>query len=533
LTLEYEELKKRLSNLRAQNDSGKNKRRERALKDFRFFVENYLPHYLDENKKETSRFRKQFYKDADNVAKKNKINLYLAYRGSAKTTIGSRAMCAWRSIRKIHKYAIHVSDGAELATENLEAIKLEFEENKRLKADFAISKGWVWKDRVFIVNIEGHYIKYQAFGSGTRIRGKNFMGTRPDDIYCDDLENDVNIENPDQRTKLYKWIIKVLFKLPNRNKPYNIWFFGTVLHFDSPLMRLSQRVDVKTHVYPGIISFPKKIDLWEKLYGIAKADGDLDNAYAFYLKNIDALHEGLLTDDSSWTIHQEDMDYPVIFSLMLDYFEDPKAFGEEIQMDSTDIAGQIFKLQYWQYLPSDLVYYMGVDSALGKNKGDFAAICILGYSPSVKKYFVVDGFIARIHPDEAGDRAIDYAIMYYLQNIGFEDVQFQEYYKETITTRAIEDGVHFPVTPLKNTEAGKALRIESIAPPSNNGTILYNQNMRAFNEQFTRYPKGHDDAPDCTEMAYRVARYKTANFKEVLAVQKAMKNKFNYLKTRY
>lgn len=532
MTLEYEELKKRLASLTSQNDSGKTQRRTKALNDFRFFVENYLPHYLDGKTKESSKFRKEFYTDVRRF-EKSKINLFFAYRGSAKTTIGSRALCLYRSIRKLHKYPIHVSDGAELATENLEAIKLEFEENKRLKADFEISKGWVWKDKVFIVNVEGIYIKYQAFGSGTRIRGKNFMGTRPDDIYCDDLENDVNIENPDQRTKLYKWITKVLFKLPNRNKPYNIWFFGTVLHFDSPLMRLSKRVDVKTHIYPGIITFPKNMDLWEKVYSIAKNDGDLDNAYDFYIKHEKELFDGLVVDDSSWLELGVDMDYPVIFTLMLDYFEDSKAFGEEIQMDSTDVAGQIFKPQCWTFLPSDLVYYMGVDSALGKSKGDFAAITILGFSPTLNKYFIVDGFIARIHPDEVAERMFKYAQTYYLQNIGFETVQFQSYYKDTVQKGAISKGIHFPVTPLANTEAGKALRIESIAPPTNDGTILFNPNMKAYNEQFTRYPKGHDDAPDSCEMSYRVARYKTANFKEVQAAQAALKNKFNYLKKRY
>lgn len=533
MTLEYEEIKKRLSKLQSQNDTGKEQRRKKALDDFRFFVENYLPHYLDDNKKETSRFRKEFYKEIKNV-EKHKINEYLAYRGSSKTTHGSRALCLWRSIRKKHTYVAHISDGAELAVENLEAIKLEFEENKRLKSDFDIEKAWVWKDKVFIVKIEGKHIKYQSFGSGTRIRGKNFMGTRPDDIYCDDLENDVNIENPDQRNKLYKWIIKVLFKLPNRNKPYNIWFFGTVLHFDSPLMRLSRRVDVKSHIYAGIISFPKNIDLWEQLYGIAKSTGDADPAYIYYKNNKEKLLEGLIVDDSSWLKLGKDMDYPVIFSLMLDYFEDPKAFGEEIQMESVDKAGQIFKLQYWEYLPKDLVYYMGVDSALGKSKGDYAAITILGYSPSVIKYFIVDGFIAKIHPDEVALRMFKYAEQYYLQNIGFETVQFQEYYKDTVQTQAIDQGLHFPVTPLANTEAGKALRIESIAPNVNNGTILFNRNMTAYNEQYEKYPRHkNDDAPDSGEMAYRVARSITANYKAIQAAQKAMSNKFNYLKKRF
>ena len=533
MTLEYEEIKNRLRSLQEQNDSGKEKRKKQALEDFNYFFINYLPHYMDNQTEETSKFRRWAKNDLDMEAKKHRVNLIFAYRGGAKSTVISRAMSLWRALKGLSRYTIHISDGAELATENLEAIKLELEENPRLKKDFAIEKGWVWKDKVFIAKLEGQFVKFQAFGSGTRIRGKNFLGTRPEDIYCDDLENDTNIENPEQRNKLYKWFTKSILKLPNRNKPYNIWIVGTVLHFDSVLMRLSKRVDIKAHFFAGLKQFPKNMHLWEALYTLAKNDENLDNAYAYYKKNKKRLLDGVITDDSSWIELQEGMDYPVIFSLMLDYFEDPKAFGEEIQMDSVDKAAQIFKLQYFEYLPKDLLYYMGVDSALGKSKGDFAAITILGKSPSMRKYFIVDGFIARIHPDEVGERMIEYARQYHLQNVGFESVQFQSYYKDTMIKKAVDEGVHFPVTPLSNTEAGKALRIESIAPVANNGTLLFNPNMKAYNEQYERYPKGHDDAPDSGEMAYRVAHFKTANFKEVQAVQKELKNKFNYLKKRY
>jgi len=280
MLLDYSDLKNRLKHLQAQNDKGKNLRVQKALNDFAFFVQNYLPHYINGQSKEHSKFRKKFYKDIKEYSK-NRVNVFLAYRGSAKTTIGSRALCIYRSIKKQHTYPIHISDGAELATENLSAIALEFEDNRRLKADFNISKAWVCTSRVFIVNIDNHLIKYQAFGSGTRIRGKNFMGSRSDDIYCDDLENNINIESKDQRTKLYKWIIKVVFKLPNRNKAYNIWFFGTVLHYDSPLMQLSKRVDVKTYIYPAIISFSKNMNLWEQIYIEAKKN-DLNSAYLLF-----------------------------------------------------------------------------------------------------------------------------------------------------------------------------------------------------------------------------------------------------------
>jgi len=530
--LEFDEIRKKLDLLQEQNDTEKDSRKKRALEDFRYFVENYLPHYIDGDTKETSEFRNFVYTELPKVATKHKINEILAYRGSAKTTLVGRAKSLWRALKGLSRYTIHISDGAELATENLEAIQLELEENKRLKKDFDIQKGWIWKTKVFVVSLEGQYVKFQAFGSGTRIRGKNFMSVRPEDIYCDDLENDTNIESSDQRTKLYKWIIKSIFKLPNRNKPFNIWFLGTVLHFDSPLMRLSKRVDVKAHIFGGIKEFPVNMDLWEALYAIAKKDGDLDNAYSFYKKNKKRLHEGLIVDDTNWLELQKGMDYPVIFSLMIDYLEDPKAFGEEIQMTSLDKAAQIFKPSYWQYLPSDLVYYGGADPALGKRKGDPSAFTVLGFSPSQKRYYIVDGFLGRVHPDEFQRKILQFAKKYHFVNIGFETVQFQSYYKGKIKEAAIDQKIHLPITEIPNTEAGKAIRIESLAPDVNDETILFNPNMKAYNEQYLMYPKGHDDAPDSGEMAFRVARYKTANFKNVQEVQKSLKKKFKYIKNK-
>jgi len=114
----------------------------------------------------------------------------------------------------------------------------------------------------------------------------------------------------------------------------------------------------------------------------------------------------------------------------------------------------------------------------------------------------VDGFIAKIHPDEISKKILNYAQEYYLQNIGFETVQFKEYYKDKIQQEAIKQKIHFPVTPLKNATTSKTIRIESLAPNINYGTILFNENMRAFNSLFETYQKGHDDSLDALEMAY-------------------------------
>jgi len=530
VAISYEDIKLRLNSLHALSDSGSIKRKKKALSNFRYFVKTYLPHYLDGNSKEQSAFRNWVYNELPDKSQTEQIILLFGYRGSAKTTLVSRALSLWRALKKKAHYAVHISDGAELSTENVEAIRLEFEENERIKQDFTIERGWEWTSKSIIVKIDGHLMKIQAFGSGSRMRGKNFLGHRPDDIYVDDLENDINIESRTQRQKLTKWVIKTVFKLPDRNKPFNIFILGTVLHFDSVLIRLSKRSDVTAFKFSGILQFPKNMHLWEAVYKLAI--DDRDSAFAFYRRNVKLLHEELLCDDSSWTTHKKGMLYPVIFSLMLDYFEDKVAFFEEIQMDSIDEESQIFKLQFYDVLPSDLVYFLGTDPALGKAKGDFSAAVVLGKSLSLKKYFVVDVFIAKVHPDILGEWIIKFAIKYHLHKAAMETVQFQEYYASKIKEKSIDESVHVPIVGLKNSHA-KEIRVESIAPDVNDGTILFNPNMRIFNEQFQMYPKGHDDAPDALEMAYRVAHYNTADFTAVKAAQKEARAKFKYLKGRF
>jgi len=131
----------------------------------------------------------------------------------------------------------------------------------------------------------------------------------------------------------------------------------------------------------------------------------------------ETLLDGLILDDTSWLTKETKLDYPVIFSLMLDYFEDRQAFSEEMQMIAQDKQNMIFKLQYFNFLPKDLSFYMGVDAA--KTRGDFAAIAILGFSASLNKYFVVDGFIAKIHLDLISKKILSFAQKYYLQTTKF------------------------------------------------------------------------------------------------------------------
>ncbi|EAI0220242.1 hypothetical protein E0Z21_08885, partial [Campylobacter jejuni] len=58
---------------------------------------------------------------------------------------------------------------------------------------------------------------------------------------------------------------------------------------------------------------------------------------------------------------------------------------------------------------------------------------------------------------------------------------------------------------LKN-KVAKELRIDSLAPYINDGTILIDNNSNLLIEEMLTYPKAaHDDLLDASEMAFRIA----------------------------
>jgi predicted phage terminase large subunit-like protein len=464
---------------------------EKSLQDFRYFVITYLPHYLKGNTKETSQFRNYIYNN-DNKIEKNKINLIFAYRGSAKSTLFSKAKSLHKIVQKKTKYTIHISDGATLAKENLEAIRLELEENSELIEDFNIKKASTWAEDRFIVKVDNHYLKVQAFGSGTRIRGKNFLTHRPDNIFIDDLENDINIENKNQRDKLEQWFISTVLQLPNRDELYNIYILGTVLHYDSVLIRLSNRKDIVTHKFSAILKMPTNMVLWEKCF-YSKEPKE------FFVKNKKELLKGIKVDNSLW-LESSSM---TIFELLMFYFENKKAFYQELQMEGFDEENQLFKPLFYKELPSDLIYYFGIDPALGKKNGDYWAIVVIGKSNSSKKYYVVDAVLKKEHPDNLTIQLIKLAKTYNPIKISIETVQFQEYYKDSIKNKSFDLNIHLPVSEFKSS-LDKEIRVSSIAPDVNDGTILFNPNLFLLIEQIEKFPKHkHDDGPDAVQIAYQ------------------------------
>lgn len=494
-----EQLRSYLKSLPHLSDKGKDERVRKSKKDFYYATKTYFSHHI--NEPETSKFREYVYKNLDSITLKDRKSSYEAYRGGAKTTIITRLFTLWQqAIKRAKRNTIIVSSTLDLSKESLEFIKAELEENELLIADYEIRQGDTWsKDEIVFYSGDLKF-RLKVFGAGTKIRGGNWLGLRPDLIICDDVENDENVESKAQRDKFYKWFTRAIMKLPSRESTtYNIIIVGTKLHHDSLLSRVQKRSDFKSFRFPLVLEFPSNLD------------------------ELDVL-----------TVTLEDLKDMVIDNTAIDkvelikeYLEDKDSFMSEYQNEPLSKEGTTFSdYELFELQPQTQSITLGIDPALGKSKGDYFAATVLRYDG---KRFYATVKMYKIKATLMIDKLIALYIDLLKENvpikIAIETVQFQEFFKDTLDDKCKSIGLHLPIVPIKNT-VNKELRIDSISPLVNNHTILVDKKSLIFIDELDTYPKSpHDDGLDSLEMAYRIAKKPAFDYKEAFKHLKAIESK--------
>jgi predicted phage terminase large subunit-like protein len=502
---DLEELRQFLKSLPVLSDKDRGKRVKRARKSFRYFVQTYVAHHINNTQKETSKFRNFIYDEFPVLEEvKNKF-LFEAYRGAAKTTMITRLFTMWKMLKE-KKYGVLIGSTTDLAKESLEMIQTEFEDNQRLIADFDIRKGDTWTSEEIVFSIKGTLKKIKVFGSGKKMRGINFLSSRPDLIVCDDIENDENVESSTQRDKLYNWFKKAVLKLVSRsNATYTIVVQGTRLHHDSLLVRIEARGDFEYRNFKLVLEFPHRLD------EITKENLSLE------------LIEGIKLDDSAID--------PL--EVMRDFLIDRDSFYSEYQNEPLSKDGLIFSnYTTFTHFPLCDIYVIGADPALGKKKGDLFGLSLIGALLKEKKFYW-QGWGYKI----PATKMIDLIISLYIRIAAFgkplrlaiEITQFQEFFKDTLKQKARSMGIIISVDEVKSTTI-KELRIDSLAPDVNDGTMLICEDSHLLIEELNTYPKAaHDDILDSGEMAYKsIKRSMRLDYKAVAAAQRETKK---YLKS--
>ena len=247
-------------------------RKELAAFDMSYFGRAYLPHYfvrkspqfheeLDEIWSQGVMKGKNPLKEAKVISRmKGSRQVVAAPRGHAKSTNFTFKDSLHAMLYGYKHYILILSDSTEQAEGFLDDIKTELEDNGNILMDFGSLKGdKAWRSGVILTSTD---IKAEAIGSGKKVRGRRHRNWRPDLIVLDDIENDENVNTPDQRRKLSNWFTKAVSKAGDTYT--DIMYIGTILHYDSLLSNVLRNPRYKTRKYRAVIAEAVNTKLWEE-----------------------------------------------------------------------------------------------------------------------------------------------------------------------------------------------------------------------------------------------------------------------------
>ncbi|MEF2965658.1 phage terminase large subunit [Paenibacillus sp. M1] len=498
--------------------------------DLEYFGRAYLPHYFV---RESPKFHGELdriwtqgvMKGLNPITDKKKISRAkgchrgtAAPRGHAKSTNFTFKDTLHAVVYEYKHYPIILSDSSDQAEGFLTDIKTELEDNAAIIEDFGSLKGKVWKGSVLLTSTD---IKVEAIGSGKKIRGRRHRNWRPDLLVLDDIENDENVNTPEQRKKLESWFYKAVSKAGDTYT--DIVYIGTILHYDSLLSKVLKNPSYQCVTYRGVISFAKDTslwDAWEVIYNDLDNPAREEDALAYFEENREAMLEG------TEVLWEDKLSYYDLMIIKLS--EGDASFNSEIQNDPIDPDSCTFNEEWFDFYDDDpsvdfsapkFILVAANDPSLGKNKkSDTSSIIVIAKDTVTGYMYVAEASIEKRHPDVIIDDAIEMSkrakrdLKKSFYRFGVETVQFQHYFKDVLVKKSAEAGEYLPIEEIQSRE-NKFMRIESLQPLIKNRYLKFSRKHKTLLQQLKEFPMGrNDDGPDGLEMAVRLAlSIKTTN----------------------
>ncbi|WP_370458008.1 phage terminase large subunit [Thalassobacillus sp. CUG 92003] len=469
-----------------------------------------------------------------NEVSTEKVNAKVAVaapRSHAKSTYLSKNFPVHQVVYRLRKYIIIISETPNVSKGNMEWIRNQMKFNEKLRADFGplLSP----KDQSNIQDNSESFIAWhldstgekrrqlslvEAASTGQALRGRNWNGSRPSLIVMDDLEDarpGGNASTPEQRAKLKDWFSQTVMPLGDpKGKKTAFVYMGTTVHWEALLMQvLHHRSDFESRIYKAIIEHPVRTDLWEQCREIY-IDRDNKNrkqdAEQFYHENEDEMLKGVKV---LWPEVK-----PILELMEWKWDNGSKAFNTEYMNNPVDEESMIFNPEHFTYwdehqTKSDFthagyLFSMGIDFALGKERGDYSAIAINAHHREKDIDNVIDTYGERVLPDKFIDDIVEKVLEYQPDIIAAEAQAAQEFFVETLKTRLTAEGypAHTRVKKVHQ-RSRKELRIETMLPRIESGAIRFSRKHHLMLEQFERYGQGaHDDVIDAVEMAVSASK---------------------------
>lgn len=393
-------------------------------------------------------------------------------RGFGKTTLINAANI-FKTVFKMRKFLVYVSETARHAEAQLENVKRELGTNERLISVFGVQKPErsdeeSWRHDFFETT---GGIAYAARGRGGQVRGLLHGSARPDDITIDDVEDKESVSTPEQRDKTLSWFYSDVIPALNQiTKTGVINMIGTLLHREA--------------LIPKIMGDPDWISI---VLGALDPDGE--PLWIEYMNQAD--------------IQKKKLSFARVGKLDEFYME----FLSQLR----NVEGAKFKPPFI-YRPMKRSDFIGValvqDPAISDDPdADFCAFGVTGITERGQHHVLEVVGERGMHPRAQIDKFFELKFKWDPTQCGIEAVAYQKalihLVKEEMFRKAKTFGpkAYFEVTPILHGKQGKIPRVEGIlAPRYAAGYISHQRVFPELETQLLEWPKDKKDFPDVVAM---------------------------------
>jgi len=394
-----------------------------------------------------------------------------APREFAKTTVCTFGYVLHQICFKRRHFIIIGSDTEDLASDLTGYLYLELLYNERLQQDFGeLVKGNRAVDDFVTLND----IRVKSRGRGQRLRGLKHKQWRPDLVILDDLENDINVRNPEIVQQILEWVKSAVY--PALDATGSLLIIGTILRWKSALhLMLTSGDEPYCH-------FQRRI------YRAVQEDGS-------------SLWEARHSTDRL-TLQKR--------------FMGTVAFNRE-KMNEPTPEGGFFQEEWIHYYHPDilkdrhLIVVGFFDPSLETGAGaDYKAVVTVGWDQQEMVFYVMDAFIQKITLEQTLRAIFNRHQRYSYRLLGVEDNLFQRLLLKEFDRLGQERGLLLPLKGVTHRIA-KETRVASLSPLLERGKIRFirgHSDQELLVEQMLYFPSRtmHDDGPDALEGAICLAQ---------------------------
>lgn len=441
-----------------------------------FFYTTYFPHHFED---EPAEIHPRMVEES----LKPGINTIAAPRGSAKTTLVTQL----ETLRQIYivkePFQVIIGESQEVAVEKAAVIKVEMENNVRLRNDFGdLNNRGTWEEGDFTTNTGCRVI---AIGRRQPIRGRKFGAKRPGRIVGDDIEDDESVRNPRITEQLYDWILRAVYPSLDPKKG-SLTILGTMLSKRSALAKLVDNPEVNSVIFRAI---EKGKSFWSSRFTVPMLNK---------IKKLVGI--------KVW---------------LTEYMNDPQ-----------DDENAPFKTSWFKrYKPRDLKRkklhgpYVACDPSLEANAtSDFKGIAAVWVEKTKDgPIYYVKPWVRRESLGRFYRRIYEINDKYKPSLIGLETETWQKLMYNEIKSLEAKYGIRLPLRGIRHGGQSKVSRIMRLAPAQERGEIRWLNDDPDTDECIMQFveldkPGVHDDGPDAVEMAITLAEREARKISGVRAL---------------